>query len=106
MIAASVRQEAARVAHDNAVRKRNAMVGALLAEMAPTCAIMSPETGFESYFDFLDGHFHGLVDAALNSHRICTRCDRFDALAENCLCQNRGRGCTVTGNVVCLRGWR
>ena len=30
MIAAAIRQEAARVAHDNTVRKRNAMFGAQL----------------------------------------------------------------------------
>ncbi len=59
--------------------------------------------GLGKLLDFLDGHFDGLVDAALDGHRIGARGDRFDALAVNRLRQNRGRGGAVAGDIGGLR---
>ena len=53
--------------------------------------------------DFFDGHFHGLIDAALDGHRIRARGHRLDAFAENRLRQNRRGGGAVAGNVGGLR---
>ena len=59
--------------------------------------------GFGELLDFLDGHFDGLVDAALEGHRIGPRGDRFDAFAVDCLGQNGGRGGAVAGDIGGLR---
>ena len=75
------------------------MVASLLAEIVPTCAIMSPETGFDSFLNFFNGDFDGLLDAALDRHRIRSRGHCLDTLAENRLRQNGRRGGAVTGNI-------
>ena len=49
--------------------------------------------------DLLDGQFDGFVDAALERHRVHTRCYGFDALAENRLRQNGGGSGAVAGYV-------
>ena len=59
--------------------------------------------GLREPLDFLHGHFHRLIDAALDRHRIGARGNRFHALAINRLGQNRGRSGTVTGDVGGLR---
>jgi hypothetical protein len=59
--------------------------------------------GLGELLDFLDGHFNGLIDAALNSHGVRAGRDRFDALAVNRLGQNGGRGGAVAGHVGGLR---
>ena len=59
--------------------------------------------GLGELLDFFDGHFHGLVDAALDGHRVRARRHRLDAFAEDRLGQNRGRGGAVAGNVGGLR---
>ena len=48
---------------------------------------------------FLHGYLNGLLDAALQRHRIGPGRNRFHALAENRLCQNRRRGRAVTGDI-------
>jgi hypothetical protein len=36
----------------------------------PTCAIIPPENWLGVFLQFLDGHFHGLFDTALQGHRV------------------------------------
>jgi hypothetical protein len=74
------------------------MVESLFAEMLPSWAYHVAGDGLGELLDF-----HGLIDAALDSHRIRPCGDRCDAFAVDCLGQNRGRGGTVSGNV---RGFR
>src|SRR5258707_2547799 len=52
--------------------------------------------------DFLDGHFDGLLDAALESGGAGAGGDSLDALAEDGLCEHGGSGRAVTGNVGSL----
>ena len=71
--------------------------------MVPTCAIMSPETGFAIFFTSSIAQLNGLVDAALQRHRVRAGGNRLHAFAENRLRQNRrGRG-AVAGDVGGLR---
>ena len=79
------------------------MVESLLAEMLPDLRDHVAGDGLGELLDFLDGNFHGLVDAALDGHRVRARGHRFDALAEDRLGQNRGRGGAVAGDVGGLR---
>src|SRR5580765_5589954 len=72
------------------------MVESLLAEMVPTWAIMSPETGLDSFFD-------GLLDTALDGHRVRAGGHCLDALAVDRLRQNGGSGGSVAGHVGGLR---
>ena len=59
--------------------------------------------GLGELLDFLDGHFDGLIDAALDGHRVRARGNRLHALAEDRLRQNRGGGGAVAGDVGGLR---
>ena len=79
------------------------MVASLLAEMVPTWAIMSPETGFESFLHFFDDRFDGLLDAALQRHRVGAGGNRLHAFAEDRLRQNGRGGGAVAGHVAGLR---
>ena len=54
--------------------------------------------------DLLDHLGHGLLDAALQVHRVHAGRDRLHALAQDRVGQNRGRGGAVTGHVVGLLG--
>src|ERR1700677_2828655 len=63
-----------------------------LAEMVPTWAIMSPETGF-------DNTSNGVLNAALQRHWIGARRDGFHAFAKDGLSQNSGGGCAIAGDV-------
>src|SRR5579871_6248236 len=74
------------------------MVSSLFAEMVPTCAIISPETGFDSlsrsllalaFLGDLAGHeVDGLLDAALQSHGIGAGGNRLHAFAIDGLRKN------------------
>src|SRR5581483_9888716 len=54
--------------------------------------------------DLLHGHFHGLVDAALESRRARARRNRLHAFAEDGLREHRRRGGAVAGYVGSLGG--
>ena len=49
--------------------------------------------------EFGDGYQHGLVDAALDVHRVDAGRNGFQALTDDCLCQYGRRGRAVAGNV-------
>ena len=53
---------------------------------------------------FLDDHFHGLVDAALDLHRVVPGGHELGALAEDRLCEHGGSRGAVAGHVAGLRG--
>jgi hypothetical protein len=85
-----------------------------LAEMVPTCAIMSPETGLESLLSapptdhailiaLADDGLDGLVDAALERHRVCAGSHGLDALAVDRLGEHGCGGGAVAGHVGGLR---
>ena len=59
--------------------------------------------GLRELLDFFHRHFDGLVDAALDGHRVRARGDRLDAFAEDRLGQNGGGGGAVAGDVGSLR---
>ena len=71
----------------------------LLALIVPTWAIMSPLTSLVELLDFFDGHFDGLLDAALEGHRAGAGRDRLHAFAEDGLGQHGGGGGAVAGHV-------
>ena len=91
------------------------MVSSLLAEMVPTCAIMAPVTLLRELIEhglaavaFLveraaDGG-DGLLDAALERHRVGAGRDRLRAFAIDGLGQNGGGGGAVAGDVGSLAG--
>ena len=58
----------------------------------------------EQLLDFFDDRFDGLLDAALQSHRIGAGGDRLHAFAEDRLRQNGRGGGAVAGHVGGLRG--
>ena len=75
------------------------MVSSLLAEIVPTCAIILPPTGFDCFLSYSTTDFDGLLDAALQLHRVRAGDDVLRALAEDRLGEHgRGRG-AVTGDV-------
>src|SRR5579871_4339332 len=78
------------------------MVESLFAEILPTWAIMSPETGLESFWTSY-GHCHRLIDASLDGDRIRSRGDCFNAFPVNRLGENRSRGGSVSCNIRRLR---
>ena len=86
------------------------MVESELAEMVPTWAIMSPETGLENFesappmtiavlIALADDGFNSLVDAALEGHGVGTGGDGLDAFAIDGLREHGGGGGAVTGDV-------
>ena len=81
-----------------------------LAEMVPTWAIMSPETGLEKDGEgaalgdavlvaLADDGFDSLVDAALEGHGIGAGGNGLDAFAVDGLGEHGGGGGAVAGNV-------
>ena len=91
------------------------MVSSLLAEMVPTCAIMFAGDGLRQLVEFAvdavaffvelasdDGD--GLLDAALQGHRVGAGSDGLDAFAEDGLGENGGGGGAVAGDVGGLGG--
>ena len=54
--------------------------------------------------DFFDGHFDGLIDAALDRHRVGARGNGFHAFAEDGLREDGRGGGAVAGNVRSLGG--
>ena len=81
------------------------MVLSLLAEIVPTWEIsVLFWQGLLSFFSSAIDHFDGLVDAALDFHRVGTGGDVLHAFAIDGLRQHRrGRG-AVTGRVAGLAG--
>ena len=80
------------------------MVASPLAEMVPTCAIMSPEMVFECFFTSATTSFDGLLDAALQRHRIRTGRNALHAFAVDALRQNGRGGGAVAGHIGGLGG--
>jgi hypothetical protein len=76
-----------------------------LAEMVPTWAIsLLVEQGRESALSSVDGCLDGLVDAALDVHRVHARGDRLETLADHRLGQHGRCGGAVTRDVGGLGG--
>ena len=81
------------------------MVGSLLAEIVPTWAISFWSlVGFDRRLELADQVLHGLVDAALDRHRVVTRGDHLGALDEDRPGEDGRGGGSVTGHVRGLRG--
>ena len=80
------------------------MVSSLLAEMVPTWAIAVPLIGLACLLQLGDDDFDGLLDAALQLHRIRAGDDVLRALAENRLGEHGGGGGAVTRDVRGLAG--
>ena len=81
------------------------MVLSLLAEMVPTWAIsLWSLIGLEMAFSSATSDFHGLVDAALDLHRVVPGGHELGALAVDGLGQHGGGGGAVTGDVGGLGG--
>ena len=82
-----------------------------LAEMVPTWAIMSPETGLEKLAEsaadwtdavlvaLADDGLDGLVDAALERHGVCAGGNGLHAFAVDGLGEHGGGGGAVAGDV-------
>ena len=75
------------------------IVASLLAEMVPTWAISSPVTGLASAFSAGDHGLDGLVDAALDAHRVGAGGDVLGAFAQDRLGQHGRGGGAVAGDV-------
>ena len=75
------------------------MVSSLLAEMVPTCAIAVPLTGFARFLQLSDDDFDGLLDPALQFHRVGAGHDVLGALAENRLREHGRRRGAVARDV-------
>ena len=68
--------------------------------MVPTWAIIvCPSTGLESFSIASTAAFDGLLDAALDVHRVGAGGDVLDALAVDRLGEHGGGGGAVTGDV-------
>ena len=75
------------------------------ARIVPTCAMsFLPLVGFESFFSSLDDGLDGLVDAALELHRVVAGGDELGALAVDRLREHGRGGGAVAGDVGGLRG--
>ncbi len=79
------------------------MVWSLLAEMVPTWRDHVARNRLGHLLHFFDGHFNGLIDAALQGHRVRARGNRLHAFAEDRLSQNGRGGGAVAGDVGGLR---
>ena len=76
------------------------MVSSLLAEMVPTWAIsLWSLIGLESSFREATADFDGLVDAALDLHRVVAGGHQLDPFAVDGLGQDGGGGGAVAGDV-------
>ena len=75
------------------------IVSSLFAEMVPTWAIAVPLTGFACFFSSATIDFDGLLDAALQLHRVGAGDDVLRALAEDRLREHGRGGGAVTGDV-------
>ena len=75
------------------------IVSSLFAEMVPTCAIMLPLTGLALLLERLDDRLDGLLDAALQFHRVRAGDDVLRALAIDRLREHGRRGGAVAGDV-------
>ena len=70
-----------------------------LAEIEPTWAISLLVVGLRDLLQFVDGGDDGLVDAALEIHRVHAGGDVLHAFADDRLGQHGGGGGAVTGDV-------
>ncbi len=75
------------------------IVSSLFAEMVPTWAIAWPLHGLRLLLQFGDDHFDGLLDAALELHRVGAGDDVLRAFAEDRLCEHGRRRGAVTSDV-------
>ena len=75
------------------------IVSSLFAEMVPTCAIAWPLTGFACFFSSATIDFDGLLDAALELHRVGAGDDVLRAFAEDRLREHGRRRGAVTSDV-------
>ena len=81
------------------------MLSSLLAEIVPTWAIdLVSAQGVDSLLDLGDGGGNGLVDAALQVHRVHAGGDRLQAFVDDRLGQNGGGRGAVAGLSEALRG--
>ena len=80
------------------------IVSSLLAEMVPTWAMAWPLTGLACFFSSATIDFDGLLDAALELHRVGAGDDVLRALAEDRLREDGRRGRAVTRDVGRLAG--
>src|SRR5213080_1106970 len=74
------------------------MVSSLFAEIVPTWATIVPLTGFDIFFSSAD-RFDGLLDAALDVHRVRAGDDVLRAFAVDRLREDRRGRRTVAGDV-------
>ncbi len=75
------------------------MVSSLLAEMVPTWAIMLPRHRLRQLLELADDRLDGLLDAALEVHRVGAGGDHLQAFAVDRLREHRGRRRAVAGRV-------
>ena len=75
------------------------MVSSWFAEMVPTWAIIGPVTGLDCVLSARDDRLDGLVDAALDRHRVGAGGDVLRAFAIDRLGQHRRRRGAVAGDV-------
>ena len=75
------------------------IVSSLFAEIVPTCATMLPLTGLDIFFSSAGQRLDGLLDAALDVHRVRAGDDVLRALAVDRLRQHRRRRRAVAGRV-------
>ena len=81
------------------------MLSSAFAEMVPTCAIAFGSLhGLESFLSSSVADDDRLVDAALQIHRVRTRGDRFQALADDGLREHGGGGGAVAGFIGSVGG--
>ena len=75
------------------------------AESDATCAIWSlPSTGWDMDLDLVSHGCHSLLQAALDGHGVRTGGHVLEAFLNDGLCQHRGGGGSVAGNVIGLAG--
>ena len=78
------------------------MEGSLLAEMAPTWAIISPLTSRLDFFSSSAISCHGLIDSLFDQIGIGAGRDIFQAFSIDDLGQNRGGRGSVSGHIRSL----
>ena len=75
------------------------IVSSWFAEIVPTWAIIGPLTGFDIFLQLGGDRRDGLLDAALDGHRVGAGGDVLRAFAIDRLRQHRGRRRAVAGDV-------
>ena len=80
------------------------IVSSLFAEMVPTWAMAGAADRLGLLLQLGDDHFDGLLDAALELHRVGAGDDVLRAFAEDRLREHGGRGGAVTRDVGRLAG--